>query len=108
MTYINLNLGDNLFLREFLVTKYAFFALYYFRENETGFEQDNNMIFEILLFCSSFAFIFFLVFDVIFISIDMLEKTHWFTLHANYTCAFKSHFKITVIILIAIFTWVVI
>ena len=41
----------------------------------------------------------------IFISIDMLEKTHWFTLHANYTCAFKSHFKITVIILIAIFTW---
>ena len=33
------------------------FGLYYFRGNETGFEQDNNMMFKILLFCSTFPIV---------------------------------------------------
>ena len=39
--------------------KKCVFGLYNLRENATGFGQDNNMMFKILLFCSPFPFALF-------------------------------------------------
>ena len=53
MTYINLGLV--------IISLYGTFwshtGLYYFRENETGFGQDNNIMLKILLFCSPFPIV---------------------------------------------------